>query len=187
MPNPRIAARYAKSLVDLAIEKNQLETVYKDMIFLQQACKSSRELVSFLRSPIITADKKDKILTAITEGNVGELTAAFNKLLIRKGREEHLPEIVTAVITIYNKLKDIHKIKLTTAETVSEEMKQSIVNKIKKETPLQHIELETAVKPELIGGFVLEFDNKLIDASIERDLREIKKQFRQNVYVQQIR
>ncbi|MBC7902760.1 MAG: F0F1 ATP synthase subunit delta, partial [Gemmatimonadaceae bacterium] len=46
-------------------------------------------------------------------------------------------------------------------------------------------ELET--KPDIIGGFVLEFNNNLIDASIERDLRDIKKQFGQNIYVRQIR
>ncbi len=34
-PNPRLAGRYAKSLLDLSIERDQLATVYKDMLFLQ--------------------------------------------------------------------------------------------------------------------------------------------------------
>jgi len=52
---------------------------------------------------------------------------------------------------------------------------------------LSNIELETVVNPDLIGGFVLEFNNNLVDASIARDLRDIKKQFRENIYVKQIR
>ena len=187
MPNPRLAGRYAKSLVDLAIERNQLEAVYKDMQFLQAVCRSSPELVSVLRSPIINADKKQNILAAITGGKVSELTAAFNQLLINKAREEYLPEIITAVIGLYNQLKGIHTVKLTTATELSEEMKQAITGKLKAETSMQNIELETSVKEELIGGFVLEFNNNLIDASIARDLRDISKQFSQNIYVQQLR
>jgi F-type H+-transporting ATPase subunit delta len=187
MPNPRLADRYAKSLIDLATERNQLEAVYKDMQYLQAVCKSSPEFVAVMRSPVIRADKKQNILSAITEGKVSDLTAAFNRLLVNKTREEYLPEIIAAVITRYNLLKNIHRVKLTTAEAMSEEMKQSIVSKIKAETSLQNIELEAVVKPELIGGFVLEFNNNLVDASIARDLRDIKKQFQQNIYVQQIR
>jgi len=187
MPNPRLAGRYAKSLVDLAIEQGQLETVYKDMQFLQAVCKSSPELVSVLRSPVIKGDKKQQILTAITDGKINAMTALFNKLLISKTREEYIPEIITSFIGQYNEMKGIHTVKLTTATPISEELKQTIVAKMKAETSLQHIELETAVKEELIGGFVLEFNNNLVDASIERDLRDIKKQFSQNVYIQQIR
>ncbi len=187
MPNPRLAARYAKSLVDLAIEQNQLETVYKDMQYLQSICKSSPEFVNVMRSPVIKADKKQNILNALTGGKISDLTALFNKLLISKTREEYLPEIVTAFIGQYNEIKGIHTVKLTTATAISEELKQAIVSKIKAETSLQNIELETLVKEELIGGFVLEFNNNLVDASIERDLRDIKKQFSQNIYIQQIR
>lgn len=187
MPNPRLAGRYAKSLVDLAIERNQLETVYKDMQFLQAICKSSPELVNVLRSPIINGDKKQAILSAVTDGKVSELTTGFNKLLISKTREEYIPEIITAVIGLYNRMKGIHTVKLTTATALSEEMKQAIVAKLKAETSMQQIELETSVKEDLIGGFVLEFNNNLVDASIARDLRDISKQFSQNIYVQQIR
>ena len=187
MPNPRLAGRYAKSLIDLAVERNQLEAAHKDMLYLQSMTQSSREFVTFLRSPVIKGDKKQKIVDALTQGKIGELTAAFVRLLINKTREEHLPEIVGSFITLYNTMKGIHKVKLSTAEPVSDSLKEAIVNKIKGETSLQKIELETAVKPELIGGFMLEFDNNLVDASIARDLRDIKKQFSLNVYVPQIR
>ena len=187
MPNPRLAHRYAKSIIDLAVEKLQLELVYADMKFLQAACKSSKELVSLLQSPIITADKKEKILDAITAGKVTEITASFNKLLVKKGREFELPEIVEAFIEQYNTIKGIHKVKLTTAVEVSEELKKSITEKAVRESGVASVELETKVDADLIGGFVLEFNNNLVDASIARDLRDIKKQFSKNLYVPAIR
>ncbi|MEO6314212.1 MAG: ATP synthase F1 subunit delta [Chitinophagaceae bacterium] len=187
MPNPRLAGRYAKSLVDLAVEQNQLETVYKDMQYLQSICKESAEFVNIMRSPVIKGDKKQRILDALTGGKISDLTSLFNKLLISKAREEYIPEIITAFIEQYNEMKGIHTVKLTTATAISEELKQAIVAKMKTETSLQNIELETAVKESLIGGFVLEFNNNLVDASIERDLRDIKKQFSNNIYIRQIR
>lgn len=187
MPNPRLATRYAKSLIDLAAEKGQLEVVYKDMQYLQAVCKGSPEFVNLLRSPIIKSDKKNAIITAVTKGKVDELTAAFNKLIVAKGRESDIPEIVNAFIDQYNSINGIHQVKLTTAVPVGEELKKYIIAKATSEAGLSKIELETKVNEDLIGGFVLEFNNNLVDASILRDLKDIKKQFNQNIFVQQIR
>jgi F-type H+-transporting ATPase subunit delta len=188
MPNPRLAHRYAKSLVDLSIEKNQLEIVYEDMKYLQSVCKASKEFAILLQSPIITADKKTRILEVVgNAGKVGELTTAFNKLLIVKGRESDLPEIADAFVEQYNAIKGIHKVKLTTAIELSDDLKKSISDKAAKEGGLGNVELETKVDESLIGGFVLEFNNNLVDASIARDLRDIKKQFAKNVYVPAMR
>ncbi|MCX6294248.1 MAG: F0F1 ATP synthase subunit delta, partial [Sphingobacteriales bacterium] len=104
-----------------------------------------------------------------------------------KAREYNLPEIVIAFIQQYNKLNNIHPIKITTAVPISEELKLSIIEKIKATTSLQKIELETAVKDELIGGFTLEMDGTLADASILRDLNDVKKQFKSNEFIHQIR
>ena len=98
MPNPRLASRYAKSLIDLAIEKNTLEEVYADMQWLNRVTKSNKDFVNLLRSPVIKGDTKKKILEAITGGRINEMTAGFNRLLITKGRESDLPEISAAFI-----------------------------------------------------------------------------------------
>lgn len=187
MPNPRLAGRYAKSLIDLAIEKNQLEDVYNDMLFLQAATQKSREFVSLIKSPVIKADKKIAILQAVTAGKVSALTTAFNNLLINKGREVHLVEIISAFIEQYKTHKGIHVVKLTTAGPVSEATKAAIVDKVKTQTALQNIELKEKIDASLIGGFVLEVGDTLIDASIAYDLKKIKSQFMKNDFIYNIR
>lgn len=187
MQNPRLAGRYAKSLVELATEKGQLEAVYADMKYLQAVCQQSREFVSLLKSPIIKSDQKGNIISAVTNGKTSELSNAFIQLLVKKGRESDLNEIAAAFIEQYNQLKGIHKVTLTTAVPVSDELKQSIEQKIRSERSLGTVELETRTDESLIGGFVLEFNNNLVDASIQRDLRDIQKQFLENLYVQQLR
>src|SRR5258705_8105102 len=142
MPNPRLATRYAKSLIDLAIERGQLEEGFADMQWLQAVCKGSREFVNVLRSPVIKADKKVKIVEAVTKGHVSEMTNAFIRLMIKKSRESNLPEVVNAFITQYKIQKNIHTVKLTTASVLSDALKDAIVKQIRATTQMQNIELE---------------------------------------------
>ena len=187
MPNPRLATRYAKSLIDLAIEKGELENVFADMQWLSGVCKSNKDFVILLRSPIIIGDTKKKILEAVTTGNISEMTAAFNRLLITKGRESNLPEISNAFIAAYKEKKNIQTIKLTTATPISDGVRNAIVAQVTKSAGFQNVELEEKVDADIIGGFVLQAGDKLIDASISYDLKTIAKQFENNDFIYKVR
>ena len=187
MNNPRLAERYAKSLIDLAKEKDQLDEVHDDIKFLQKICKSNRDFVALLKSPIIPEDKKNKIITSIVTGRISDLTALFIKLLASKNRESNLPEIISSYINQYDQIKGIHKVKITTATQISEDIKNTFISKIKSVNNISNIELETAVDEKLVGGFVLEMDGKLLDASILRDLKDVRKQFQNNDYIRKLR
>lgn len=186
MPNARLAGRYAKSLLDLAIEQGQLEAVYADMNYIQAVCNASSEFVNMLRSPIIKADQKSSILAAVLKNKVGVLTNSFIVLLVKKGRESDLHEIANTFIAQYNTMKGIHQVTLTTAVEISAEMKNAIEQKVKSDNQFAGIALTTKTDESLIGGFVLEFNNNLLDASILRDLKDIKKQFLKNEFVGKI-
>lgn len=187
MPNPRLASRYAKSILDLAIEKGQLEEVYADMLLLQQVSKSNREFVNLLRSPVIRADIKRKILDAITAGKVSTITSSFNALLVSKGRESNLPEIINSFISQYKVYKNIHIVKLATAVPVGDSLRKAIIDQVKKATGYENIELEEKVDENIVGGFVLQVGDQLIDASIAYDLKNIARQFENNDFIYKIR
>lgn len=187
MQNPRLAQRYAKSLIDLSVELKRLDTVYDDIVLLNEICNKSHEFVLMLKSPIINDDKKYKIIAGVTENKISETTQTFIKLLSSKNRESALPEIISSFIEQYNKLKEIHKVKLTTAAPLSDIVKNSFIEKIEATNRLKNIELETVVNEKLIGGFILEMEGKLIDASILRDLNDVKKQFANNDYIHRLR
>ncbi len=188
MNNPRLAGRYAKSLLDLATEQNQVDAVYADMKWLQSICKSNPDFVALLRSPVIKPTVKEKIIAAITTERVCKLSNLFIQLLVRKARENNLPEIATTYIDQFNALRNIHKVKITTAETISEEMRTAIMSNLKATaTAGQTFEVETKVDNDLIGGFLLETAGTLVDASILRDLKDIQKQFMNNDYLHRLR
>lgn len=187
MNNPRLAKRYAKSLIDIAIEKGQLEQVFNDVSFLNKVIKSSREFEVLLDSPVIHPDKKIKIISAITTGRISIITDAFIKLLCNKGRENNLSGIIRSFIEQYNKYKGIHTATLTTAVPVGDSVVNEFRSRILASTKVPHLNLETKVDENLIGGFVLEMEGKLIDASIQRDMNDIKKQFASNEYLHRLR
>jgi len=186
MLNPRLASRYAKSLIGLAIEKGSLENVFADMQWLKSVCESNRDFVNLLKSPVINKDVKKKILGSVSAGKLSEMTVGFNNLLINKNRENILPEIVNAFITAYKELKNIQTIHLTTASAISDKIRQAIIEQVKKSGGFQNVEMEEKINPDIIGGFVLQVGDKLVDASIAYDLREIAKQFENNDFIYKI-
>jgi F-type H+-transporting ATPase subunit delta len=186
MQNPRLAARYAKSLLDLAVEQNSLDATLQDMTGVHQVCRSSREFTSVLRSPVIKGDKKTAIVDAVLGARLGILSKAFINLLIAKGREGVLPEIASAFLEQYKTLKNIRTATLTTAMPATESLKASVRAKVEAAVPGQSVELNTVVDPSIIGGFVLEIGDRIVDASVRRDLADVRKNFTGNLYVSQL-
>ena len=185
MNNPRLAGRYAKSLLDLATEQNLVDEVYADMKWLENVCKTSPDFVRVLRSPVIKPTAKEKIIQSITHDRVQPLTTAFIVLLVKKTRESNLPEITSAFIGQFNKLRNIHRVKITTAIPMTEDIRKTIMTNLG--TSSGTFEIVTQVKEELIGGFLLETEGRLVDASILKDLKDVQKNFMNNDYVHKIR
>lgn len=187
MQHPRVASRYAKALLDLSIEQNQLEKVSEDMHYLQDLMKISRDFTNLLRSPVVKADAKKKAFDAVTSGKISELTTAFLGLMMQKARESILPEVITSFIRQYKQYKGIQDVNLTTAAPVSEAVKSQILKQIEATGHYKQVELVEQVDPSIIGGFVLQAGDKLIDASIAYDLKEIRKQFDKNDFIYKVR
>jgi F-type H+-transporting ATPase subunit delta len=188
MNNPRLAGRYSKCLLDLATEQNQVDAVYADMKWLQSVCKTNADFVVVLKSPIIKPFAKEKIIESITKERITTLTSAFLQLLIRKNRELNLPEIVNTYIDQFNAIRNIHQVKITTAQPITDEMQNAIMANVKANaTAGQTFEIDAQVDPELIGGFKLETSGTLFDASILKDLKDIQKLFMNNDHLHGIR
>lgn len=187
MNNPRLAGRYAKSLLDLAIENKELETVYADVKYIKFLCRQNPDFVSLLRSPIIKGDKKEKIVQSVLSNSISKLTSLFINLLIRKTRENNLPEIASVFIEQYNILKNIHVVKITTAVPMSKEVEELLLSKIRENVKFLNLELEKVVNEDLIGGYRIEMGDRLIDSSVLRDLTDVKKQFMGNEYKMKLR
>lgn len=163
--------------MDLAVEQNKLERVLEDVQSFRANTKV-RDFYLLLKSPIVHASKKASILKLLFGDQYDELTMAFLNIIVNKGREPYLPEIADEFVAQYRELKGISSVKLITASPVSAEMLKSIEAKLMASAETdQSVEISTEVNPALIGGFVIEFQDKIYDASIAHNLEALKKEF----------
>lgn len=176
----RIASRYAKSLLDLAVEQNKLDRVLEDIEAFQKAMEV-RDLHLLLKSPIVKPSKKGTILKEIFSGKFDELTMAFINIVVSKGRESLLSEIADTFVEQYREMKNISTVQLTTATPWTDAAIADIRKKLLGNDSAQsEVEIIAKVDPELIGGFVLEFEDKLYDASVAHKLDMLRKEFSKN-------
>lgn len=176
MTNQQVAGRYAKSLLDLALERNEITTIKRDVDSLV-AMGSNRDLALLLQSPVINATKKKAIFAELLDkAGASELTKTFVNVLITKGREADLLGILGAFNDQYKALNKITTVKVTSATALDAASLDAIKAQLTAAGKTEaSVELETTVDPSIMGGFILEFDGKVYDASVAHKLGQIRK------------
>ncbi len=187
MTNSRVAHRYSKALMDLALEMGKVDVVKSDLDGIRRILTG--ELDRVMCSPVIRHDKKVSIFNAIFGGKIDPLTNGFFDLVFRKGRELSVAGILDAFDELYRGQKGIEIVELTTAQPISDDLRQEFKQRIGHMDRYRgkSIQLKEKVDADILGGFVLQMRDDLFDASIQRDLQDIKKQFIENMYIQKIR
>lgn len=176
MAESTVAFRYAKSLLDLAQEKQKVEEVYKDMAFFADVVGKNRDLMLALKSPILRHEKKLAVLRAVFENRVDPLSFSIFNVITKKNREGIMDVIAEEYIRQYNELKGIQKVQVITTVPLTDELRKSFTDVVAKATGKQ-IELEEKIDPKLIGGYVLRIGDRQVDASIRSQLAELRLSF----------
>lgn len=176
MSSGRIAARYAKPLLDLAEEKKILDQVKEDMESFSSICKGNRDFALMLKSPIIPHKKKAEILKMAFGGKYNDLTIQAFDLMTRKNREGILESVADEFVSLYNKKKGISNVSVTTAFELDSGLKKSF-EKLAKDITGNEPVIEGKIDKEILGGFIMKFEDKQIDDSVRGRLNELKLKF----------
>lgn len=172
-----ISIRYARALHKSAVQMGCDEAVYQDMKAVLEAYSAVPQLRRTIDNPMLPDEKKELVLAAACGEKPAELTLRFLKLVIKEGRETVMQLIASSYITLYREQKNIIHGRLITATAVSpateEKMRQMVEAKTK-----GTVEFLTEVNPDIIGGFILEYDTYRMDASVKSQLNNILKQLK---------
>ena len=177
----KVASKYAKSLLDLAVESNKLEIVKENMAGLLSLIRENREFSAFLKSPVIQFAKKRAILEQLFSGKLDELTLKFILILAGKQREAILVEVISAFLDQYRKLKHISIVKIISAAPLPEDQVNQLKHKL--EASISGFE---NVDPKLMGGYIIEVEGNVYDASVRHKLENLRKEFKINLYESKI-
>lgn len=185
MKGTRAASRYAKALLDLAIEQGSVDACKNDMDYVISMCEGSRDLDLLLKSPIIKANQKLDALSAVLKEGVSELTFKYIEIITAKGRESMLEDIAHSYLKLYRAHKNIVKAEVKSAVALDDTLRAKVRELVAKQGAGE-IELSETVEADLIGGFVITIDDQQIDASVISQLNKMKQKFSDNSYVAEL-
>jgi F-type H+-transporting ATPase subunit delta len=181
MANTRATLRYAKSLFELAKEQNALEACKADMETIISICSASHELSLLLKSPVIKTDKKLSILSEVFT-SLSPLSNAFVELITKKKREPLLVQIAQQFMSVYKTSLGIETAIITTAQPLDDQLRAQVLEFIKKQG-IQKVELSEKVNENLIGGAIVRIGDRQLDASVLRQINDLKQSFNKNLYI----
>jgi F-type H+-transporting ATPase subunit delta len=177
MSGYRVASRYAKSVFGLAIELKLVDQVYNDMLLIEQVCKNNRPLVVLLKNPIVRYDYKLKVLTRIFEKHIDKTTLKFINLICRKNRADILPDTSKVFIDLYHEYKGIVRANVSSAVALSAAINKDFENIVAKATG-KKVELNSKVDESLIGGYVLQVGDDMLDDSMKNKLNALRRELK---------
>jgi F-type H+-transporting ATPase subunit delta len=168
-----VSERYAKALFELALEKDAVEEVYQDSLLITKTCEESKELRLLLKSPIINSGKKLTILNEIFNKQINQLTLTYLLIMVRKKRESFIPAIATQLVELYKTYKNILTVHFKSPvlpDTVTREMVLSLMENFTE----SDVDLRAEIDETLIGGFILNWKDLQYDASIRREIDNMR-------------
>ena len=185
MIETRVAYRYAKSLMDLSLEKGELEQVRNDMQLVFNTINENRDFALMLKSPVIKTDKKLDILKSIFTEKIGLVSSEFIEIITRKRREIELAGITDSFLNQYKKHKQIISAVITTATGLDKSLHEKVLAIVTGGTKSE-VELTEKINKDLIGGFILRIGDQQVDASILRQIKNLDRSFSENPNVKGI-
>ena len=170
-----ISVRYARALLKSATDAKIETDVYKEMQTMAKTYAEVPQLRQTIDNPMLSKDTKQTLLLTAVGEKPCELTKAFISLVLKEDRENVMQFIANSYVTLYRQQKNVIRGRLITAAAVSPATEQKMRQMVESKTN-GTVEFETEVNPDIIGGFILEYDTYRMDASVRSKLNNILNQ-----------
>jgi len=170
---PTYAVNYARSLLELATERNEAVPMAQELAGLRQIVDENRSFQMFLADPGISIAERDQMIDRLFKGRVSPLLEKFLRVLNSHGRLGGIVHVVDA----YDELLDEQLGKIEVDVTVAhklesaqlEQVRQRVSQALKKDAVVHQY-----VDENIIGGLVIRVQDKLIDASVRTQLTALR-------------
>ena len=167
-----ISVRYARALLKSATDQKLEDAVYQEMQLMAKSFLEVPQLRQTIDNPMLSKEQKELLLLTSVGSKPSALTKAFIQLVLKEGREPVMQFIANSYVTLYRQQKNVIRGRLITAARVSAQTEQKMRQMVESKTN-GNVEFETEVNPDIIGGFILEYDTYRMDASVKAKLNSI--------------
>ena len=167
-----ISVRYARALLKSAVDAKIEDAVYTEMQQLAKSYIEVPQLRSTIDNPMLSKEKKEALLLTAAGKKPSDLMKIFIQLVLKEDREGVMQFIANSYVTLYRQQKNVIRGRLITAAAVTPATEQKMRRMVESKTN-GTVEFETEVNPDIIGGFILEYDTYRLDASVKTKLNSI--------------
>ena len=177
-PNPltmKIAAPYARALYDFSNQQNIMHQVTADFQNLSVFLTETPNLTEYLNNPLVSIDAKREILTKTMQSQLNQETFKFLLVLVDRNRINLLQSVIESYLNLVYNLASIKTVEISSAFAFTNRQKNTLIKKLKDITKAREIRLTISVNSNLIGGFLIKTDSKIIDFTIKNQLQELAK------------
>ena len=175
MRDIRVAKPYARALYDAALEQNALASIIADIDQLRELIEQSEEFTQLIHSPVLSPQFKSETFQALFADAMQPLTINFFKLLALKQRERYLIAIMDVFSEIVDEAAGRLVAKVTTAVPIIPEQAERLTAQLSAYSGKQ-VRLETTTDAAIQGGFIVQLDDTVFDASVASQLQRLKQQ-----------
>jgi F-type H+-transporting ATPase subunit delta len=170
--NVKIAQPYAEAFLELS-NKGSLDTVINDLNCVLSSVSGSTELKTLLSNPLINSQTKKNVIKSVFNDKIDNNTLKFLLVLCDRGRISYLESIVDKALELAYKAASIETVKVISSVAFTSIQQEALISKLKKMTGAEQIKLEITTNASLIGGFVVQVGSKIIDTSVQGQLKQL--------------
>jgi F-type H+-transporting ATPase subunit delta len=169
-----IARVYARSLFEVAQERDMLDVIREQLGQVTKALDENRDMASFFFSPYFSATEKKEALQQAIEG-AEPVLMTFLEVLIEEHRMPAIFRIRARYEVLWDEANKLLPVEVTSAVELDEDTVAAIGERIREETG-SNVELSSHVDSAILGGIVLRVGNSILDASIRNRLNQLRNQ-----------
>ena len=175
MRDIRVAKPYARALYAAAVEQDALASIIADIDKLRELIEQSEEFTQLIHSPVLSPQFKSETFQQLFADTMHPLTINFFKLLALKQRERYLIAIMDVFSEIVDEAAGRLVAKVTTAVPITSEQEERFIQQLSTYSGKQ-VRLETTTDAQIQGGFIVQLDDTVFDASVASQLQRLKQQ-----------
>ncbi len=176
--NVIVAKRYANALFEAASDRNLVAEVEQELKAIVQIIEAEPDLGKFLEHPNIDNTKKIALLQNVFEDKISEIVWNTLKLLITRGREAILPNLMQYYVEIANEALGQANALVYSPYSLSDQESTEIAAKFGQITG-KTIQVENILDETLLGGLRVRIGDRLYDGSLSGKLANLEKSLKQ--------
>ena len=170
--NPTAVA-YARSLLELANERNQADEIGQEMAGIRDVLAEQPSFAAYLADPGIGGTERTATLEKVFKGRVSPLVSNFLGVVNNHGRMRMLGPIAQAFVDLLDEQRGNVEVDVTVAQRLSPDQLEQVRQRVSQALGKNAV-VHQYVDEDIIGGLVLRVEDRLIDASVKYQLEAMR-------------